>query len=185
MKLLIIPICTLILVSSCTKDRDTRYLEKITDTIVIYPGIIMVNEIVAKGSTFINEYGMTSDWFELFNTSPQTINMSGGRWYVTDDLTNPRKYEMPAVAISPHGFLIVCCDGLNKYAQQIHSNFALSASGEQVGLFYANPDLSVMAIDTLSYPEMTDKGFSYGRLPDGSSNWTYFAQPTPGAQNHY
>ena len=185
MKLIIIPVCIVLLLSSCTKDRDVTYLSKVTDTITIYAGILKINEFVAKGSTFINEYGNTSDWFELFNTTSKTINISNGRWYVTDDLTNQRKYEMPSVQIAPYGFLIVCCDGLNKVGQQIHTNFGLSASGEQIGIYFVNPDLSLLAVDTLTYPEMTDKGYSYGRLPDGTENWTFFAQPTPGKPNHY
>ncbi len=185
MKALIIPLCLVILFSSCTKDRDVTNLQKVTDTVVIYNGMLKINEFVAKGSTFINEYGSTSDWFELFNTSSNSINMASGNWYVTDDLSNPRKFEIPSVSIAPHGFLLICCDGLNKYATQIHTNFGLSASGEQIGVFYVNPDLTTMVVDSLSYPEMTDKGFSYGRLPDGTDNWTFFAQPTPGKSNHY
>ena len=185
MKLLIIPFCLLLLLTSCTKDRDVRWLDKATDTLQIYNGILKVNEFVAKGSTFVNEYGTTTDWFEIFNSSAESISMANGNWYVTDDLTNPRKYEMPAVTIPPHGFLIVACDGLNSYQKQVHASFGLSASGEQIGIFYALPDLSMMAVDTLTYPAMTDKGFSYGRLPDGADNWTFFAQPTPGTANHY
>jgi len=185
MKFIVIPFCLIIISSSCTKDRDLDSLQKITDTIAITNGIILINEFVAKGSTYIDEFGMTSDWFELYNTSNDSISMANGRWYVTDDLTSPRKYHMPSVSIKPHGFLLVLCDGLNESAKQIHTNFNLSASGEQIGIFYANPDRSMSVVDSLTYPEMTEKGFSYGRLPDGSNNWTYFAKPTPGEQNHY
>ena len=185
MKFLLSFICTVALLSSCTRDRDLSGLKLDTDSVSISTGIIKINEFVAKGSENINEFGITSDWFELYNTSNKTISMANGRWYVTDNLTAPRKYEMPAVTIKPHGFLVVWCDGINKYASQVHSNFNLSASGEQIGIFFSITDQILMAVDTLSYPVMTVKGFSYGRLPDGSDNWTYFSKSTPGEQNHY
>ena len=185
MKWIIIALSSIIFFPSCTKDRNLDELQKITDTINIHNGIIKINEFVAKGSNNINEYGMTSDWFELYNPSSSAINMSNGKWYVSDDLNSPRKYAMPAVTLEPHGFLVVWCDGMNKFGTQVHSNFALSASGEQIGIFYTTPDQSMMVVDSLTYPLMTEKAYSYGRLPDGSDNWTYFARPTPGVQNHY
>jgi hypothetical protein len=185
MKWLIIPLCLIFFFLSCIKDRDLSDLQRVTDTIAINTGIIKINEFVAKGSANINEYGMTSDWFELYNTSNESISMANGRWYVTDNLASPRKYAMPAATIKPHGFLVVWCDGMNKYAKQIHSNFNLSASGEQIGIFFSITDQILLVVDSLTYPLMTEKGFSYGRLPDGSNNWTYFAKPTPGEQNHY
>jgi len=50
----------------------------------------------------------------------------------------------------------------------------LKKSGEEVGLFNSNGDL----IDSIIFDEqITD--ISYGRKPDGNSEWFYFSEPSP------
>ena len=61
----------------------------------------------------------------------------------------------------------------------LHVNIKLSSGGEQIGLTDPN---GTTVIDSLTFgPQTTD--VSYGRLPDGSDNWQFFQNPTPGAPN--
>lgn len=60
----------------------------------------------------------------------------------------------------------------------LHTNFQLRGRGEQIGLFNTDGVLQ----DAVDYDEqLTD--VSYGRQPDGGSEWAYFATPTPAAPN--
>lgn len=61
---------------------------------------------------------------------------------------------------------------------ELHANFSLSADGEP--LLLTRPD-GVLA-DAVTVPALPS-GASYGRMPDGSGAFAYFAQPTPGAAN--
>lgn len=100
--------------------------------------------------------------------------------YLTDDLNNPTKWQIPDTAIAPSGFLLFWADE-DQEQGPLHTNFKLSRSGEQIGLF----DTEAMGnpvIDTLSYSSQTTD-VSYGRLPDGGAEWRTFDTPTPGKSN--
>src|SRR5690606_13723764 len=60
----------------------------------------------------------------------------------------------------------------------LHTNFAISADGEEILLSAPNGDLLDRADPV---PIATDT--SWGRSPDGADNWVFFTEPTPGASN--
>lgn len=181
------------LISSCLKDRSFAPPSPIgpgpggKDSIVF--GTLVINEFQARGSTFYNELvppgtpGGGSDWIEIFNTTYDTILLEADRWYITDSLGNNKKYKLPEVTINPRGYLVVWADNFDTVITQIHTNFALNKDGEDIGLFYQRPsDNIIIPVDTLTFgPQQS--GVSFGRLPDGSSNWSIFSNPTPGGPN--
>ena len=61
----------------------------------------------------------------------------------------------------------------------LHVEIKLSGDGEQIGLFAAD---GVTAVDTLTFRAQTED-ISFGRVPDGSDNWQFFENPTPGFTN--
>jgi hypothetical protein len=84
------------------------------------------------------------------------------------------------MVLAAGGFLLVWCDN-DENDGPLHTNFKLSGSGEEIGLFgrlAAGNDVidshvfGVQATDT-----------SMGRSPDGGAGWQYFSPPTPGASN--
>ncbi|MBL7930137.1 MAG: hypothetical protein JNL47_11785 [Bacteroidia bacterium] len=179
--------------SSCLKDRSFAPPEPAgpgpggKDSIVY--GTLVVNEFLARGSTFYNELvppgtiGGGADWIEIFNTTYDTILMEANRWYITDSLGDNKKYELPELAINPRSFLIVWADGFDTVITQIHASFGLNKDGEDLALFYKRPaDDVIIPIDTLTFG-MQQSGVSFGRLPDGSTNWSFFSSPTPGSAN--
>lgn len=65
-----------------------------------------------------------------------------------------------------------------KSTGDLHTNFSISSAGEEIIL--TNPDgVKTDEIPPIEIP--TDK--SYGRNPDGSANFGFFALPTPGKTN--
>ena len=174
--------CLIGLMASCTKDRPLPP-EPTADSLVVAPGILKVNEFVAKGSLQQNEFGKKSDWFEIYNTLNRTVALESGRWYVTDNAANPRKYSLPPVNIPPKGFIVIWCDTLGIVATQIHASFGLNANGEEIGIYYVNKQDSTLEIDLHVYPAQMLDGYSSGRYPDGSPDWVSFEFPTPGASN--
>ena len=182
MRKFLLPGLLILLMASCTKDRDVEKLPP-PETQRVVPGSLLINELVAKGSVNVNEFGNESDWFEIYNPGSEPVTIEPEKWYVTDNLTSPLKYALPGLTIPSGGFLVLWCDTLNMVATQIHTNFGLSASGEDLGLFFLNENDSLIQVDAFSYPALLYSGQSYGRSPDGSNQWIYFPVPTPGSPN--
>ncbi len=127
---------------------------------------IFINEVLASNSkSDINEYGIFTDWIELYNASNETISLFGS--YLSDDIRNPFKYAFPAQAtIEPGKFLIVWADGLVNTSKYNHANFTLSSEGDEVFLSNANG----LLMDSVSFGKQTED-VSFGRCPDASSNF--------------
>jgi hypothetical protein len=152
-------------------------------------GTLVINEFEAYGSTFTNELVLAgdtsggSDWIEIYNTTLDTIQLESGKWFVTDSLPNPHKFKLPSCSILPQQYLLVWADGFDTTISQIHSNFKLSKNGEQIGITYQKDSSTSFFVDQLTFG-LQQSAHSYGRIPDGSSNWNFMSNPSPNAMNH-
>ncbi|HPN38091.1 MAG TPA: lamin tail domain-containing protein [Melioribacteraceae bacterium] len=124
---------------------------------------VVINEILSTGSP---------DWIELYNPNNQPVDVSGYLLY--DGSTATNKYAIPAGTIVPaNGFLVINCDdGVTG------ANFKLSSGGEYVT--FEKPDGS--PIESITFPGLATNT-SYGRYPDGSTNWQILSTPTQGTPN--
>ncbi len=90
----------------------------------------------------------------------------------------------PGYIVPPHGFLLVWADnapGLNgSNSADLHVNFQLAKSGEQIGLFAADG----AQIDAVTFGAQTND-VSQGRYPDGIGLVYFLAAPTPRAPNSF
>ena len=136
---------------------------------------IRITELLASNASInADSDSIFSDWVELHNEGNTEVDLKG--YYLTDNFKNPTKWQFTtSTIISPQGYLLIWCDGKNKY---LHTNFNLSASGEQIGIFSPHQEI----VDTLSFgPQFVN--ISLGRLPEAPSSIRFFMQPTPGAAN--
>ncbi len=67
---------------------------------------------------------------------------------------------------------------LQLHGRRLHTSFKISNEGET--LILSKPDSTV--VDSVS-PVILPADISYGRKPDGTGTWYYFASPTPGSAN--
>lgn len=137
---------------------------------------VRINEAMAQNNSFITDpdFDGSADWIELCNYGSDEVDLSG--FYVTDNLTNPTKYALPAgTVIKANGYLVLWCDDRG---EGLHPAFKLSADGEQIGLFDAEGNL----VDSLSFG-VQHVDISYGRRMDKPESLAYFMKPTPGAAN--
>ena len=141
---------------------------------------IWINEFLAGNATInTDEFGEYDDWIELYNAGDLAVNLGG--LYVTDDLADPCKYQIPvhdfaATTIPPNGYQLLWADSQTGQGL-LHLSFNLNKAGEQIGLVQVT-DTDTLFIDSLTYTEqLTD--VSYGRYPDGNSGWQHFVTPTP------
>lgn len=123
------------------------------------------------------------DWFELYNAGPDAVDL-GGFW-LTDNLSNPRGFQVPSngvYVVQPGGFLLVWADedtiANHTNSPDLHVNFRLSASRDNLGLFA--PDLAL--IDGVSFTNQVSN-ISEGRFADGASVIYSMTAPTPRQPN--
>jgi hypothetical protein len=121
------------------------------------------------------------DWFELFNTTNQPVDMNA--LILTDDLSivgQTRFRIAPLSFIGPNSFVKWEADNDPEQGRN-HVNFSLDAQGESLRLYATN---GTTLIDSITFGIQT-LAVSEGRLPDGQSNVVAFAgSPTPGESNY-
>jgi len=146
---------------------------------------VYFNEWMADNKHILpNPYnGGFDDWFELYNPGPNAVDLGG--YYLTGSLTNKTKFLVPNnghYLVPPRGYLVVWADNNSSQNStnrpELHVNFALSKSGDALGLFASDGT----AIDALSFGAQTSD-VSEGRFPDGAANRFFMPTPTPGAAN--
>lgn len=140
---------------------------------------IFVNEWLASNDGIVlDEFGDADDFIELYNAEASAIDL-GGR-YLTDDLSNRTKWEIPAgVTIEAGGYLVIWADDQPEQGP-LHATFKLGAGGEAVGLFDRNGN-QLAQIDAVTFGAQ-DTDIAEGRGPDGSDCRLFFS-PTPAAAN--
>lgn len=168
-----------------------------TDPALARQSPVVINEFLASNVSVnpdMVDFDDFSDWIELYNPGETAADISG--YYLTDNLSDPFKWELPeGTVIDAGGYLLIWADGYDDHpgnmhtrpwwpfsftftTQRLHTNFKLSKSGEEIGL--ANPDGAFT--DTLVY-ERQLQDVSFGRYPDGGSEWYRFGEPSPESSN--
>jgi len=137
---------------------------------------VVINEIMASNATaFADEDGDYSDWIELYNASDNPVDI--GEYGLSDNSSKPFKWVFPATVINSKEFLIIFASGKDR-KDAYHTNFKIDKDGEPVLLTRANG-----AIADYVEPSYIPTDISRGRQPDGTGNWFYFPNPTPGSPN--
>ncbi|MBI1841756.1 MAG: lamin tail domain-containing protein [Verrucomicrobia bacterium] len=148
------------------------------------PAPVRINEwMAANSSTLANPAGgKFNDWFELYNPSEQTADLSG--YFLSENLGNANQFAIPAGTLIPaRDHLLVWADKQSSLnapgAQDLHANFSLDKkNGGIIALF--TPSLAV--VDKVSFGKQTND-ISMGRFPDGAEDIRFMVHPTPRSPN--
>jgi len=138
---------------------------------------IVINEFMSKNESVIDDRdGDFSDWIELYNQSNSPVNLQG--YGLSDDEDDLYKWIIPNIVVPPNNFVLIFASGKGYTFGQLHTNFSLKTSGEDIFLTSSDGQLedSVDAIELAA-----DQ--SYGRSEDGGSDWVYFSTASPGTFN--
>lgn len=140
---------------------------------------LKINEFMAKNDTTIaDEYGDYGDWIELYNADNSPVYL--GNKFLTDDLGDRNKWQMPDMYLSPGDFVLIWADDDTEKGK-FHANFKLSSAGEEIGIFDAG-NTGYAALDTIIFGAQ-QADISQGRYKDGEDEWRYYVIPTPGYSN--
>lgn len=137
---------------------------------------LRINEIMASNTESLEDsFGNTADWIELHNTTDHPIDLTG--MYLSDTKKDLERYQFPdGLIIEPDAYLIIFCSGLKKnVADELHTPFKLSASGESIYLMQEG-----LAVDILTFPQQISD-IAYALDEDGMYSFTSTA--TPGEAN--
>lgn len=149
---------------------------------------IFINEVMASNTNTIRDGdvddpkngkdgGAYSDWIEIYNSGTEPVDLTG---YILSD--SSADWKFPKGTVPAKGHLIVWASDKNKIAKdgQLHANFKISASGENITL--KRPDGTI--IDSVDIVALDDDQ-SYGRKYDGDPTWVIFSKSTPNKPNIY
>jgi hypothetical protein len=120
--------------------------------------------MAANTATFADEDGAYSDWIEIYNPGPAPVNLSG--WFLTDTATNRTKWQFPTLSLAAEEFVVVWASNKNRRepARPLHTNFALSSSGEYLGLIKPDGVTVVSAFAPIYPPQRDDVSFGVSQL---------------------
>lgn len=130
---------------------------------------VVINEVLPKNSqNGSDEDGDYDDWIELYNKANEEVDISG--YYLSDSKKNPTKWKFrQGTTIPANGYLIVWADEDSTHASGLHTNYKLSADGENIVLL--SPEQEILNL--VEYPAtLTEQ--SYARKPNGTGDfqWT-------------
>ncbi|MDB4297687.1 CotH kinase family protein [Flavobacteriaceae bacterium] len=134
-------------------------------SINIYSQNLVINEILASNiTTNTDQDNSYNDWVEIYNIGSSDVNLKG--YGLSDDSEELDKWLFPSLVIKPGSYLLVWCSSKDTTENELHTNFKISASGENIYL----TDTSRTIIDSFSETIMEDD-VSYARVPNGSGNF--------------
>jgi spore coat protein CotH len=138
-------------------------------------GDLVINEVMSNNvSVAADPSGNFEDWVELYNTTDFPI--STNNLYLSDNLANLLKWDLPNHVIPANGYYVVWADEDGGQGEE-HANFQLSNAGEIITM--SNADSTF--IDDVSYL-MQNIDVAFGRSPNGIGDFTMLT-PTFNSSN--
>jgi len=138
-----------------------------------------INEVMASNTKTISDKdGEFPDWIEIYNAQNFSVNLEG--YSLSDDPNNLKKWSFGNIEIAPESFLLIFASDKNRNssANNLHTNFKIKSEGESI--IFSSPNGKIL--DSL-FTGYLPADISLGRKPDGSDNWLYFIEATPGGSN--
>ncbi|TWU22757.1 CotH kinase family protein [Bythopirellula polymerisocia] len=110
--------------------------EPLEARIALDASMLRITEFMASNDGTLDDYdGDSSDWLEIYNAGIDEVDLSG--MYLTDKATNLTKWAFPSgETIAGGGYRVVFASNKDtiKPNGELHTNFAMSAGGEYLGL---------------------------------------------------
>ncbi len=162
--------------------QQTKYYTQDPMLVVVGEPVIpalFINEFMADNETIkADEHGDYNDWLELYNGGGEPVWL--GDLFLTDNLGNPDKWQMPDYTLDPGAFILIWADDETGQGM-FHANFKLSKDGEEIGI-YGPEEMGYPVIDNIIY-EVQEEDISFGRQTDGGNPWKFMDYATPGYSN--
>ena len=130
-------------------------------------GSVVINELMARNQTTVaDQDGEFDDWLEILNNSNDDVTLTG--WFLSDDSSNPQKWEFPAGVFLGAGQRLVVWVDDDEQQSGLHTSFNLNGDGENLSL--TMPDGTIA--DQVVFGQQ-QQDVSWGRCPDGTGTFTF------------
>ncbi len=142
---------------------------------------IMINEYSASNlNGFLDSFGRTEDWIEIYNAGSSTVNIGG--YHLSDKESKPMKWAIPqGTSIQAGGHRLFYCSGRDgNFNGEYHTNFKLAQTSGKDIILLADPSGNILEQYDM---QLTLVEHARGRESDGSPNWKVKTFPTPGSDN--
>lgn len=146
---------------------------------------VVINEFCVANYNDYSVGGEYEDWVEFYNPSASAISLTG--FWLSDDITQPLKYQIPAgVTVPANGYKIILLSGQGDfnptYLGQTNTNFKVNQSTGDAIVF---SDAGGNVLETYDFALITPNQMnqSYGRVPNGSGSMLIQTNPSPLAAN--
>ncbi len=148
---------------------------------------VVINEVSAANTIFINDNFKKDDWMELHNTTNEDIDIAG--LYITDNMEKPTKYQVPAnsgvnTVIPARGYMVIWCAKRTSAGKDLYTQFKLSEEGAVKITMMNEGGKEELYSDTFEYG-LHSGTQSVGRYQDGRKEIYTLDVPTPGTANKY
>jgi len=153
------------------------------------PAQVVVNEYSAANySDWAQGGGWSSiyeDWLEFYNPSGSAVNISG--YWLSDDVANPMKWEIPAgTSVPANGYFTLLLSGTGEYDAAylgyVNTNFKVTqTAGEDI--VFSDTDGSILESYDFATTGPNQANHSFGRETNGGANWVIFTNPSNNASN--
>lgn len=161
---------------------------------LLFPPLVALAFIPAQAELYLTEFmainggslqdedGDSSDWIELFNSGPNSIDLDG--YFLTNDEAAPTRWTLPAVQLDSGAFLLVFASEKNRRlpGSELHTNFKL-ANGDYLAL--VDPDGSTVIAEFGSTADPLPPQFedvSYGLMQNGNRTPAVLIDSDPSGQ---
>ena len=143
---------------------------------------VVINEVSAGNSIYVNDYFKKDDWIELYNTTNKDIDLEGT--YLTDRSEKPTKCQITArgtkasTIIPAHGYKVIWCSKRTT-DRELHVDFKLdNEDGTVIQLMGKDKTWADSIVYCAHNGDQT-----VGRYPDGGHNIYLMTKPTIGKSN--
>ncbi len=144
-----------------------------------------ITEFMAiNGGSLRDEDGDASDWIELFNSGPESVDLEG--YFLTDDEAALTKWSLPATQLESGAFILLFASEKDRSAagSELHTNFKIS-DGDYLGL--VAPDGTTVIAEFGSEADPLPPQFedvSYGLMQNGNRTPAVLIDSNPSGTAH-
>jgi hypothetical protein len=150
--------------------RRALQFERLEPRQVMAAGVV-ISEFLASNSGGLQDGdGDSPDWVELFNNGAGDVDLSG--YYLTDSQNNLTKWAFPTGTTIGAGatLLVFASDkGAEGPAGELHTNYALSAGGEYLGLVMPDGATIVHEFAPEFPPQQTNVSYGLSMTSTGTT----------------
>ena len=140
---------------------------------------LVINEFMADNEAFVSDNNDDfDDWIEIYNKGSQMIDLSN--FHLTDNGTDLSKWVFPEnISLGGGEYLIIWADDdvEDQEEGELHGNFKLSASGEEIVF----SDNNLLIIDAVNFGQQ-EEDKSFARIPNAVGDFV-ISTPTFGFEN--